>query len=173
MKNAIRKTFALAMTAATLLAVPAASMGVSAVEDTNSVQTASASDVTYTENHSIIDCANYYIDGDAYRFLIKLPKNASISTVTISDVYSPNEVKLSDIGNESYSCYSVYYQYSDSTSDYYMYSLDCSKFYAPKYSAYYYGIKVYYDNGNEHYMATNTSNNSTTEGPGYNLGTVL
>ena len=75
MKNAIRKTFALAMTAATLLAVPAASMGVSAVEDTNSVQTASASDVTYTENHSIIDCANYFIDGDAYRFLISILLN--------------------------------------------------------------------------------------------------
>lgn len=169
MKKTVKNTLAVAMTAVTLLAVPAASMGVFAVGDTDTVQVASDSNVTYIENHSKIDCANYYIDGSSYRFLIKVPKNAALSTVTISNVYSPNEIKLSDIKNESYSCYSVYYQYSDSTSDYYMYSPNYSKFYAPKYSAYYYGIKVYYDNGDEHYMATNISNNSTTEGPGYTL----
>lgn len=165
MKNAIRKTFALAMTAATLLAVPAASMGVSAVENTDSVQTASQSNVTYTENHSIIDCANYYKDGSSYKFLIKIPKGAPTNRVTITEHSGDGAVNMAD-------SLKVTYQYTDSTSDFYMYTVDIYPG-CPKYMWYGYGIKLYYDNGDEHYMATNTSNNSTTEGPGYNLGTVL
>lgn len=165
MKKAVKNTLAVAMTAATLLAVPAASMGAFAVENTDSVQTASVSDVTYIENHSIIDCANYYIDGSNYRFLVKVPNGVHISSVTVKNTFTGETKNLANV-NSSYE--SVTFQYSDSTSDCYLYSVyvypGC-----PKYMWYEYGIKLYYDYNGSHYTATNTSYNSITEGNGYIL----
>lgn len=166
MKNAAKKTLAVAMTAATLLAVPAASMGAFAAGNTDSVQMASASDVTYIENHSVIDCGSYYTEGANYCFLIKIPNGAPISSVTVKNTFTGETNNLADVVNGSYQ--KVTYQYSDSTSDCYLYSVyiypSC-----PKYMWYEYGIKLYYDYNGSHYMATNTSYNSTTEGNGYIL----
>lgn len=53
-----------------------ASMGAFAAGNTDSVQTASASDVTYIENHSVIDCGSYYTEGTNYCFLIKIPNGS-------------------------------------------------------------------------------------------------
>ena len=163
--KSLRKTIAIAMSAATLL-TSAVSLTAFAAEDTKPVQTASATDVTYIENHDYVDCANYYIDGANYRFLIKIPNNASLSSVAVKNVFTGEIKNLATDIDSSYE--SVTFKYSDSTSDCYLYSV-YSYPGSPKYMWYEYGIKVYYDNGDNHYMATNTGYNSTTEGPGYIL----
>lgn len=122
---------------------------------------------TYVENHNYVDCANYYIDGSKYMFLIKIPIGTPLSAITVKDAYTDTTKKLSEITNTG--AERLEYQYSDSISDCYMYSYNLSAFGTPKYSWYYYGIKLYYDYNGCYYMATNTSNNSTTEGPGYKL----
>lgn len=124
-------------------------------------------ETAYVENHSKVDCANYYIDGTKYMFLIKVPIGTPLDAVSYKYVYSDDMLKLSDIkniGNDS-----IIYQYSDSTSDCYMYSYNMGVPGASKPTWYRYGIKLYYDYNGEHYMATNTANGSTTEGPGYIL----
>ncbi|MDE7389920.1 MAG: hypothetical protein K2M82_03145 [Lachnospiraceae bacterium] len=134
-----------------------------ATENTESVQLMSAS---YVEDHSVIDCASYWVDGSYYRFLIKVSKGVSIGRVTVENVFT-DEVKNLESGiNSSYE--SVEYQYSDSTSDCYLYSVYIYPG-SPKYMWYEYGIKLFYDYNGSHYMATNTANGSTTEGPGYIL----
>ena len=132
---------------------------------------AATNDVTYVENHSKVDCANYYIDGANYRFLVKIPKGTPLSAITVKNVYTGETQKLSEMNTstelgEHFT--GITYMYTDSTSDCYTLSYyiwpGC-----PKYMWYEYGIKLYYDYNSEHYMATNTANGSTTEGPGYIL----
>lgn len=123
--------------------------------------------VTYVENHDYVDCANYYIDGSKYMFLIKVPIGTPIDAITVKDAYIGSTKKLSEITNKG--AEKLEYKYSDSTSDCYMYSFNLSAYGTSKYTWYYYGIKLYYDYNGNHYMATNTSYNSTTEGPGYKL----
>lgn len=165
----LRRTLAIAMSAATLL-TSAVSLNAFAA-DTESVQTASASEVTYVENHSVIDCANYYVDGSNYRFLVKVPIGTPLSAITVKNVYTDTTQKLSELQTSTElgaHFTGITYMYTDSTSDcytlsYYIYP-GCDK-----YMWYEYGIKLYYDYNGNHYMATNTSNNSTTEGSGYIL----
>ncbi len=126
-------------------------------------------DTTYVENHSYVDCANYYIDGSKYMFLIKIPIGTPLSAVTVNEVYIGTSQTLENIANSFSFTEKLEYQYSDSTSDCYMYSYDMSKFGASKNTWYMYGIKLYYDYNGEHYMATNTANGSTAEGDGYRL----
>lgn len=118
-------------------------------------------DTVYVENHDVIHCTNYYVDGANYRFLVKIPKGASLVNVTIKNTNFGSLINMAESEN-------VEFQYSDSTSDYYMYTYYIYPG-SPKDTWYSYGIKLYYDNGNEHYMATNASYGSTTEGPGYIL----
>lgn len=128
-------------------------------------------DVTYVENHSMIDCSNYYIDGTTYYFQIKVAKGTPLSAVTLKTVYGGDTYKLSDLPTTDYyyDYQRIEYQYSDSTMDCYLYSYNSSRYGATKYSLYYYGIKLFYDYNDSYYMATNTSSGSTTEGPGYSL----
>lgn len=72
---------------------------------------------TYTENHSVIDCANYYKDDSFYKFLIKISKGVPTNRVTITEHSGDGAV------NMAYSL-KVIYQYTDSTSDFYMYTVD-------------------------------------------------
>lgn len=60
MKKAIKQTLAIAMTAATLLAVPVASMSVAATDNATTLQASNSDNYTFVENHSIIDCTNRY-----------------------------------------------------------------------------------------------------------------
>ncbi|MGN1466862.1 MAG: hypothetical protein ACI4W1_01000 [Ruminococcus sp.] len=128
-------------------------------------------DTTYVENHSVIHCSNYYIDGSTYRFQIKVAKGTPLSAVTIKDAYMGTLDNMSDIPatDNIYNCKRLEYQYSDSTTDVYLYTYDTSHYGAPRYSWYYYGIKLLYDYNGNHYMATNTSIGSTVEGDGYRL----
>ena len=131
-------------------------------------------DTVYTENHSVIDCANRYIDGSKYCFQIKVAKGTPLSAVTLKTVYGEYEIKLSDIPTTDYlyNYQRLEYQYSDSTMDCYMYIYDISRYGASKPTWYQYGIKLFYDYNGEHYMATDTANGSTTEGPGYILSRI-
>lgn len=130
-----------------------------------------AVEITYVENHNYVDCANYYVDGANYRFLIKIPIGTPLSAITVKNVYTSETQNLSEMNTsteleEHFT--GITYMYTDSTSDCYMLSYyiypGC-----PKYMWYEYGIKLFYNYDGAHYMATNTSNGSTTEGPGYIL----
>ena len=121
---------------------------------------------SYVENHDYVDCSNYYLDGSYYCYQIKIAKGTPLSAITVKNVFTDEEDKLSDLAATSYT--SVAYQYTDSTSDCYLLSV-YSYPGCPKYMWYEYGIKLYYDYNGYQYMATNTSYNSNTEGPGYIL----
>lgn len=128
---------------------------------------------TYIENHNFVDCASYYseyTDGSPYyRYLIKIPKGTPLSAITVKNPYYSGDEgeKLSDFStNSKYT--GIKYQYSDSTSDCYLLSYHVGNGSSMD-MWYYHGIKLYYDYNGAHYMATNTANGSTTEGPGYLL----
>lgn len=165
MKKAIKKTFAVAMTATTLIAVPAASMGVSAV-GTEALQTVDNSDIIYIENHSIIDCVSYYVhNGYYYNFLIKVPNGASLNLLKIYDIYGDKYIDLNQL---SPGYQQIHLEYSNQDGDFYMFQI-CVQSSSPSYQWKHFGIKLYYDNGDGHYMATNVGYNQTEEGSGYIL----
>lgn len=95
MKNSIKKTLAVVMTAATLLSTSAASMSAfAATNDTSIVESVSASNASYIENHSVIDCTNRYKMNDGkYNFTLKIPKSVSFSNITVK-LTSNSEVLL-------------------------------------------------------------------------------
>ncbi len=118
-------------------------------------------DVTYIENHSVIDCTNRYKNNyGSFYFTIKLPKDVPLIYCYLA--YT-KDYTGSDTTNKS-TVLSHYkyltYLYSDDTSDYY-------EFITSKMSDAGVGIKLYCEYDGNYYMATDTSNNSTTEGPGY------
>lgn len=131
-------------------------------------------DTVYVENHDVIDCSNRYVDNDgAYIFTIKVPKGDDLLGVSLDILYSSTGSILSKGLKLAYESNGVYrlsenvtWLYSDSTSDYYSYKYT-TRLGLPTWSAA--GIKLYYDKGTQHYMATDTSNGSTVEGPGYFL----
>lgn len=161
MKKTIKKTLAIAMTAATILAVPVASMGVSAFGDTGAVQTASDSEITYIEDHSIIDCTNRYkMDDGNFNFTIKVPRNIDLSKVIIGFTASSDGVQMYGNTLDNYYGGALTYQRSDDTSDYY-------EFITGKRNGDGAGINLYCEYNGGYYMATNTSNYSTVRGRGY------
>lgn len=165
MKRAIKKTLAVAMTAATLIAVPAASMEASAV-DMEALQKVNDSDVIYIENHSVIDCVSYYVhNGYYYNFLIKVPNGASLNSLKIYDVYGDKYIDLNQLSS---GYQQINFEYSNQDGDFYMFQTYVQSG-SPSYQWKHFGIKLYYDNGDEHYMATNTGYNQTEEGSGYIL----
>lgn len=166
MKKTVKKTLAIAMTAATLLAVPAASMGVSAFGDTGAVQTASDSEVAYIENHSIIDCTNRYkMDDGKFNFTIKVPAGTDLNDVTL-------EITMNDKGDRLFYDKLMYFSVpgtfgttvtlkeSYGGSDYY-------EFITHNFVNAGVGIKLFMGYNGVRYMATDNANGSTTEGRGY------
>ncbi len=177
MKKTIKKTLAVVMTAATLMTTSAVSMSAFAFDDNTQVQTAaSSSEVTYLEDHSVIDCTHYYKENGNYYFQIKCPKGQL-------DNVSAQLTKKAD-GTASYNyvqfkytsftkLYGKEYAYSDDNYDYVWFSVkygdypDCSY----PYDSEGVGVQLFYHgpDSNTIYMATNTSNYSTTRGNGYFL----
>lgn len=121
---------------------------------------AAAPDVTYVENHNVIDCTNRYREGTSeYHFTIKLPKGISFSDVwmSITSDYNGSVVLTEDL---NYFASQLHYSYSDGDHDYY-------EFVTGAYSSNGIGIKLFcYYNGN-YYMATDTANYQTVPGRGY------
>ena len=97
MKKTIKQTLAIAMTAATLLAVPVASMSVAATDNATTLQASNSDNYTFVENHSIIDCTNRYkMDDGRFNFTIKLPAGTDTYAVTL-------EVTKNDQGEKLFS----------------------------------------------------------------------
>lgn len=160
MKNSIKKTLAVVMTAATLLSTSAASMSAfAATNDTSIVESVSASNATYVEDHSKIDCTNRYKMNDGrYNFTLKIPKGVSFSDVTIK--LTRNSEGTLTYGTYSLSAFSssLTYLYDDDSHYYYQLLLG-------GYSGV--GVKLYCPYNGGYYMATDNGNFTTIEGRGY------
>ena len=120
-----------------------------------------SNDSTYIENHSVIDCTNRYKNSyGSFYFTIKLPKDVPLIYCYLSFTkdYKGNDstAKSTVLSHYKY----LTYLYSDETSDYY-------ELVAGKMSDAGVGIKLYCEYDGHYYMATDISNGSTTEGPGY------
>lgn len=165
MKKTIKQTLAIAMTAATLLAVPMASMSVAATDNATTLQASNSDNYTFVENHSIIDCTNRYkMDDGRFNFTIKLPAGTDTYAVTL-------EVTRNDQGEKLFSDRLMYFtggiwntslRLIDSYdgSDYYELITDKSVNAGV-------GIKLYMNYDGASYMATNNADGSTVEGRGY------
>ena len=157
MKKTIKQTLAIAMTAATLLAVPVASMSVAATDNATTLQASNSDNYTFVENHSIIDCTNRYkMDDGRFNFTIKLPAGTDTYAVTL-------EVTRNDQGeNFTGGIWNTSLRLIDSYdgSDYYELITDKSVNAGV-------GIKLYMNYDGASYMATNNADGSTVEGRGY------
>lgn len=165
MKKTIKQTLTIAMTAATLLAVPVASMSVAATDNATTLQASNSDNYTFVENHSIIDCTNRYkMDDGRFNFTIKLPAGTDTYAVTL-------EVTRNDQGEKLFSDHLMYFtggiwntslRLIDSYdgSDYYELITDKSVNAGV-------GIKLYMNYDGASYMATNNADGSTVEGRGY------
>lgn len=130
-----------------------------------------ASQYEYIENHDIIDCANRYVDGSYYKFLIKLPEDLSTNNVTIH-LYNQNNnintiTSLSYLASSDYA--SMHIDYNHSGYNYYLLTLDASSSSFPDSMRSKMGINLRCAYKGMGYMATNNANGSFTVGPGYYL----
>lgn len=165
-EKTIKQTLAIAMTTATLLAVPVASMSVSATENSSSLQTADSESYDYVENHSIIDCTNRYKMNDGnYNFTIKLPAGTDLNDVTL-------EITRDDKGTNLFSDNLFYFSVPGvfGTNVTFKESYDGSDYYefvTHKFVNAGIGIKLYMRYNDVNYMSTDNANGSTTQGRGY------
>ena len=133
-------------------------------------------DITYTENHSVIDCTNRYrMDDGRYNFTIKIPAGTKLKNVIIeitkdykgTPLFCTNLSYL-DASQEYNSSITPDYDYNGGNysyngSDYY-------KLITEKLSENGTGIRLYLTTDEKNYMATDTANKSTSKGNGYWLG---
>ena len=114
----------------------------------------------YVENHNVIDCTNRYKEGNSeFHFTIKIPKELSLSDVTIAITKNSS----GDILFEeplSYFSSQITYSYSDGNSNYY-------EFVTGKYSDAGVGIKLFCEYNGNYYMATDNGFGQTAQGHGY------
>lgn len=119
-------------------------------------------DTRYIEDHSVVDCVHRYKNNDGtFTFTIKLPKGRDLiyTSLGLTKNYQGDIIYSTTILSHQSN---MTYLYSDETSDYY--NLKLSKIFDEGI-----GIKLYhyYYDQDTNYMATDTANGSTTEGPGY------
>jgi len=130
-----------------------------------SVVPAFAATIQHVEKHSVIDCVGQYKDEyEGFHYIIRVSAGTDLNCVTIYH----NEIFITDEMDpiEYIECMGdpvlneVRVIKSDGGYDYYDYYCGSS-------NADSMGIKLYYDYGNKHYMATGAVNNTTVEGNGY------
>lgn len=130
-----------------------------------------ASQYEYTENHNIIDCANRYVEGSCYNFLIKIPEELSTDNVTIQvhnqNGYIHRITNLSHLASLDYA--SMHIDNNHSGHNYYLLTLDASHPSFPDNMRNKMGIKLRCTYRGRGYMATDNANGSFTVGPGYYL----
>lgn len=121
------------------------------------------------ENHAIIDCTNRYkMDNGKFNFTIKVPHNTNLNDVTLEVTRDYNGTFLFSDRLFYFSVPEVWgttltLSYTYDGSDYY--ELITDKFVDAGI-----GIKLFMTYNGTRYMATDTANDSTTEGRGYWLG---
>lgn len=135
-----------------------------------SVVPAFAAGSVIVEDHSVVDCTHYYKENGNYYFQIKCPKG-ELDKVTVG--LSGPRGGAATVAFKYTSFTGIFgkeYAYSDDNYDYTWLIVKCSN-YPDSYENSWGGMcaKVYYFNGDDSKMATNTSNGSTTPGPGYLL----
>ena len=122
------------------------------------------SNYTPMENHDKIDCANRYIDGSSYKFLIKTVDDEPISDVYV-EIHGEDGcvlfLNLQAVAELPY-C-TLYFEYNHSNCNYYTLVVDTSNSAIPESLVHKMGIYLYYD----YYMATNAANGSFYRGSGY------
>lgn len=135
-----------------------------------SVMPAVAVGSTIVEDHSVVDCVHYYKNNDSFYFLIKCPKGELDKvTVGLSGLHG-GAATVSFKYTSFTGMYKKEHAYSDDKYDYTWLIVTDSRCSDPSDNLWA-GLcaKIYYFDGENSKMATNTSNNSTTEGPGYLL----
>lgn len=129
-----------------------------------SVVPAFAATIQHVENHSVIDCVGQYKDDlGGLHYKIKVLKGTDLNCVTIFEQseFSEYGVVYQEICmGELKMGADVTYSYSNTNYDFYEYHYPGSDADAV-------WIKLYYDYGSKHYMATGAINGSTVEGNGY------
>ncbi len=128
-----------------------------------------AVNIVLIEDHSVVDCTHYYKENGSYYFQIKCPKGeldkVSLTLTTSSEGYGGGSVSF------KYGVSGIFElrdAYSDDNYDYKWFVVKCSEYPNNIYSSWGgFGIKIFYFDGENSKMATNTSNYSTTQGRGY------
>lgn len=129
-----------------------------------------AESIVLVEDHSVVDCTHYYKENGNYYFQIKCPKNeldkVSLTLTNSSEGYGGGSVSFK---NTSFTgIFEKELAYSDDNYDYTWFIVKCSEYPNNIYSSWGgFGIKIFYFDGENSKMATNTSNYSTTQGKGY------
>lgn len=166
LKKFIKNITAIIMSAAMLLT---SSISLTAfAADGNAVESAqetSSVSYTYLEDHSIIDCTNRYKMNDGkFNFTIKVPAGTNLYNVQI-------EITRDYKGTRLFYDHLLYFTGGVwDTSLTLIESYDGSDYYeliTNKFSNDGIGIKLFLPLNGITYMATDTANGSTTEGPGY------
>lgn len=132
--------------------------------------------VTYIENHSVIDCTNRFkMDDGKYNFTIKVPAGTKLKDVLIeitkdykgTPLFCTNLSYL-DASQDFEASVKPDYNYNGGN-----YSYNGSDYYeliTEKLADNGMGIRLYFSNGEKNYMATDTALKSTVKGNGYWLG---
>ena len=132
-----------------------------------SVVPAFASQYGYIEDHNRVDCANRYVDGSCYKYLIKISDEYELRHIWV-ELLSGNKfvdrIELDKVVEKPY-C-SLNFEYSHGGCSYYMLTIDTSNPSIPADLIHNICLKVYCS---YNYKATNTSNGTIDEGPGYCL----
>lgn len=130
-----------------------------------SIVPAFASPYGYIEDHNRVDCANRYVDGSCYKFLIKFSNEYELRHIWVN-LYDDNgyvdQVELSRVYEKPY-C-SLNFEYSHDGCSYYTLTIDTSNSSIPDSLVHKIGVKVYCS---YNYKASNTENGTIFEGPGY------
>ena len=171
MKKAIKKSLAITMTAATMLSTSAVSMSAFATGNNKGpTGIALTSGITLIEDHSVVDCTHYYKSNGNYYYQIKCPKG-QLEKVTVGLSGSKGGADTVSFKHSDFThLYSKELAYSDDNFDYTWLEIKCSE-YPDAYESKWGGMnaKIFYFDGENSKMATNTSNYSTTQGNGYFL----
>lgn len=132
-----------------------------------SVVPAFAATIQHVENHSVIDCVGQYKTDDGhFRYIIKLQKGTDLNCVTVFEEAEFISTEIGTISSEvclGELLYGEEVVLMKSTEEYDIYQYNCPVGTAADRVR----IKLYYDYGNKHYMATGAINGSTVEGNGY------
>lgn len=130
-----------------------------------------AADVVLIQDHSVVDCTHYYKSNGNYYFQIKCPKG-ELDKVTVAltsdDTGSGGGFSVSFKHTIFTGVCGKEFAYSDDKYEYNWLIVKCSEYpdaYVSSWGGV--GVKIFYFDGENSKMATNTSNYSTTQGRGY------
>ncbi len=132
---------------------------------------AATNDVTYIEDHSVVDCTHYYKQNGNYYFQIKCPKG-QLDKISLGFFNGSGGIGGGSVSfkYEVNGIFELRHDYSDDNYDYTWFIVKCNEYPNNFYSSWEgFGIRIYYFDGENSKMATNTSNGSTVRGPGYSL----